>query len=72
MKLAKCDTCGYTGKKGLWRGTYTIKGKTKDVKGVVILDTDGETWDCDKIMPKEIDSFDGMCYCPKCNSIDFD
>lgn len=70
VELAKCDDCGYVGNFGIWKGEYIKEGKKHKFKGNVKID--GETWDCDDILPKEIDSFDGMSYCPFCDSINFD
>lgn len=71
-KLAKCDTCGYNGNIGVWKGEYTLDGKKEKFKGKVRYGDDG-FWDLTKILPKEdVDEFDGMCYCPFCDSISFD
>lgn len=72
-KLAKCDTCDYTGKLGMWKGHYGIRGKIFSFDGLVEYDQDNdEHWDLDPILPKEADDFDGMCHCPECDSINFD
>lgn len=69
-KLAKCDTCGYKGNMGIWKGEYTIGKMKVKFEGKVKLD--GDTWDCDDILPEKVNEFDGMSHCPYCNSIDFD
>lgn len=71
--LAKCDACGYIGTHGHWKGYIITRDKRIPFDGYVKKYHDGETWDLDTILLEVGDgNFDGMCYCPICDSADFD
>lgn len=73
-KLAKCDTCGYKGNMGIWKGVYTIGKMKVKFDGQVRLGegVEEDVWNLDNILPTGAEEWDGMSHCPYCDSTNFD